>query len=303
MIFYQNYIQNCIINYIPCENGTCFDTECDCHCREKKSCTDCLSDMFNNDEHAKRVYKCIPITFSYVIRFSNRYASEILTALRCKIVKNVIQNIDEIKVLSIGCGPATELVALEMFSMEEGKQVKFYGYDPNNIWENVQKTLQNSLIGTNCVAEFNCSDFQENNEILPEIDILILNYIVSDIYKHNKDNVEKFFENFSKIVKKMKKNSIIIINDVNSCNMGRDEIEEWGKKIENNDFFIASAYFNYPDRYRNQKFSKFRYIHEFPNTPLLFDTSSILGIDRFVDNVSECRSAFVIIKKIGRCSS
>lgn len=302
MDFFQNYIRDCIRNYSPCETGKCVDENCNCHCREKKSCTDCLSDMFNNEEHANRVYKCIPITFSYVIRYTNRYASEIYTVLRCKLVSNTFQNIKKLNVLSIGCGPATELVALEKFSREINKKIRYFGFDPNSIWESAQNTLQTCLVNTNCDADFYSSEFQDNNEILPKIDILILNYIVSDIYKHNRDGVEKFLENITKIIKKMKKNSIIIINDVNSCNMGRDEIENWLNELDKKNYTIAGAYFNYPERYSKQKFSNLINIKEFPITPLLFDTSSIGGMDRFIDHISECRSAFIMIKKIGGSS-
>ena len=95
----------------------------------------------------------------------------------------------------------------------------------------------------------------------------------------------------------MKKNSIIIINDVNSCNMGRDEIENWLNELDKKNYTIAGAYFDYPDRYSKQKFSNLINIKEFPITPLLFDTLSIDGMDNFIEHVSECRSAFVIIKK------
>lgn len=302
MDFFQNYIRDCIRNYSPCETGKCVDENCNCHCREKKSCTDCLSDMFNNEEHANRLYKCTPITFSYAIRYTNRYASEIYIVLRCKLVNNSFQNTNKLNVSSIGCGPATELVALEKFSREQNKQVNYYGYDLNDIWKSVQQTLQNNLTNTNCIATFFNSDFQDNNKILPEIDILILNYVISDIYKHNKEKVKKFLENIIKIVKKMKKNSIIIINDVNSYNMGRDEIEDCLNDLNKNYYTVAGAYFDYSGRYRNQKFSKLVNIKEFPITPLLFDTSSIGGMDRFIDHISECRSAFIMIKKIGGSS-
>lgn len=297
MDFFQNYIRDCIRNYSPCETGKCVDENCNCHCREKKSCTDCLSDMFNNEEHANRVYKCTPITFSYTIRYTNRYASEIYIVLRCKLVNNSFQNTNKLNVLSIGCGPATELVALEKFSREQNKQVNYYGYDLNDIWKSVQQTLQNNLTNTNCIATFFNSDFQDNNKILPEIDILILNYVISDIYKHKKEIVKKILENIIKIVKKMKKNSIIIINDVNSYNMGRNEIEDCLNDLNKNYYTIIGAYFDYSGRYRNQKFSKLENIKEFPITPLLFDTLSINGMDNFIEHVSECRSAFVIIKK------
>ena len=255
--------------------------------------------MFNRTDHEDRKYNCIPITFSYVIRFSNRYASEVLTALRCRLIRETFQNVDEIKVLSIGCGPATEVIALEKFSREENKVIKYYGYDINPIWNKTQQILEKHLINTKCNTMFDSSEFQDDNKILPEIDILILNYVISDIHKHDKKNVNFFLENIKKIAEKMKSNSIIIINDVNSYYMGRDEIECWGNKLDKKNYLIAGAYFDYPGRYPKQKFSHLEKVKKFQMTPLLFDVSSTEGINNFIDNISECRSAFILIKKIG----
>ena len=64
-------------------------------------------------------------------------------------------------------------------------------------------------------------------------------------------------------------------------------------------YLIAGAYFDYPGRYPKQKFSHLEKVKKFQMTPLLFDVSSTEGINNFIDNISECRSAFILIKKIG----
>lgn len=133
---------------------------------------------------------------------------------------------------------------------------------------------------------------------------MILNYVLSDIYKHcNKEGaddagpicdlevveyLEKYIEPMLLV---MPKESYVIINDTNSCNMGRNGIEKWVDSLQ--DFIIHKEVFEYPRSYSEQKFNN--NCDVIPRQPLLFKAGE--DISAFSDNMNECRSAFVIIKK------
>ena len=122
MDLFQQYLIECFNSYKPCIPGNCLDNDCNCDCMQDFNCVHCLSDMFNNSAHAHRTYNCLPITYSYVIRYGNRYSSEMY------IILNHLQKLferDTINVVSLGCGPATELIALEKKCSETNKNFTY----------------------------------------------------------------------------------------------------------------------------------------------------------------------------------
>ena len=127
---------------------------------------------------------------------------------------------------------------------------------------------------------------------------MILNYVISDIHKHNYTSLGIFFSELTSIFKAMPANSYIIINDVNSWNMGRDEIENWVSSVSIEGYSIkkCGCVFECSKRHTEARFSRFKN-GIIPKTSLKFSTPSVAGIDSFYDNVNECRSAFVILKK------
>ena len=75
------------------------------NCTENFKCTtNCLTDIFRSNK--TRIYTCKTITHMYVLRFMNRYASEIYHILSDLIPP--LNNGDLI--ISLGCGPCFETV-------------------------------------------------------------------------------------------------------------------------------------------------------------------------------------------------
>ncbi|WP_288959225.1 hypothetical protein [uncultured Treponema sp.] len=295
MNVYQQYITDCFSSYKPCQLGNCSDQDCKCDCVQSYNCVQCLSDMYNNPIHSYRTYNCVPITFSYVIRYANRYSSEIYTILNC------LQKLFErstIKVISLGCGPATELIALDKKCSESNTSFSFIGFDTNHIWNNCQSILAKNFQQKGISVHFLEKNLDKDFRFLSNTDLLILNYVISDIYKHDYEKLPQFFSSLTDIFMSMPNNSYIIINDVNSYNMGRDEIENWvfNLNFANYNIIKLGCVFECSKRNENARFNKFNN-GIIPNTSFVFSNPTIQGIESFYDNVNECRSAFVVLKK------
>lgn len=308
--FYQEYILTCLNqstsskHYISCINNFC---KCSCTCIYKKTecsvstfapridCVNYITLMFRNPEYAMHRYSCIPITFAYIFRYSNRYASEIYYIVNYFDLLSDFSSEQQINVLSIGCGPATEVIALECLSKEQGKNINYIGFDMNPVWHITQSIMKDVLKDfSSCTVDFYNMKLTSNCSLLEHTHILILNYVVSDIYKHSDDpsvGVTAFLGEVQQMFECMPDNSYIIINDVNSCNMGRDEIEAWSQELP---YEKSYGIFDYADRKFRCKFNQHQEQFKYP---LFFSLPESLELDDFSEYVTECRSAFVVIKK------
>ena len=96
----------------------------------------------------------------YTCKYSCRYASEVAyTIKRCKDLRNV----EELKVLSFGCGPCTDLFAID-YLYSQGilnyKKLKYRGVDySKNVWKYIHRDIKqfetsDILIGTVMGASF-----------------------------------------------------------------------------------------------------------------------------------------------------
>lgn len=309
-LLYNTFLDQCLASFAPCPSTTdgspcSFDSQCDGNCRIANNCMCCLSNIFNDPDHKLRIYNCLPITYTYTLRYLNRYASEIYHILMQ--YNTLINQLDNKNIISIGCGPATELISLERVLRDSGVSQKcnYIGFDINPLWQNqnfylsslftLDHLIPNPTFCTNC--------FTSVDPLLNETKLIILNYVVSDIYKHtpktimSKHNVNLFLnETMTSIFNAMPTDAYILINDANSRNMGRDEIENWAgsMSITFPDSKICKGYFDYPNRDDFIKFNSSSI--GMPSNSLVFSNfNSLFSI--WQSNVNECRSAFVLIKK------
>lgn len=198
----------------PCcpnrEQGKCIST----------NCSTCFQDMFFS---GKRTFNCICSTHSYVCRYIYQYSSEILHLL--KALKSFFLDqegnvkIPNLNILSIGCGPCSEAFAFDLF-LKEIKytgSVVFNGYDSNGIWETVHNEVKSVLpFEVNLFSE-NCFDHIDSIPEYTYPNVLIMNYLLSDICKHG--NINDFIDSITEnIIDKMPPWSIVIVNDINYLN-------------------------------------------------------------------------------------
>lgn len=198
---------NCSICTNNCPIGhyctKCLRTECDC-----TSCMKCI--QFNGSLFT---YNCRKITFHYVLQFFNRFASEISYALR--IWKS--DKTKTISIASLGCGPGSEVFGIiDAFRDVAPNFTIFYqGYDMNDVWKEVQDLCINTFSQTPHKIEFFTVDMFAGWQGQDTVDVLVMNYLLSDAVKFQTYGQRmQFIIDISDFIidKKVK---FIIFNDIN----------------------------------------------------------------------------------------
>lgn len=200
-------MQYCIQQYYApkkcrsCVNGKQCNASENCY----KVCIYKVHRIANKSLH----YNCPNMLFCYIIKHFYRYASEIESIFEQFF--NTYHN--HIRVASIGCGPASEFYGITDF-LENNTKCKltfdYTGLDIDDfwqpIWDYTQKNFQN--------AKFIKSDFFEyyNGHEFPEV--VIVNYMLSDMAKYNSDGINNFLDNLIGFLNAMPYGAIII-NDIN----------------------------------------------------------------------------------------
>ena len=218
------------------------------------NCSMCFQDMFFRKG---RTFNCIYSTNSYVCRYIYQYSSEILHLLKQLrpffIDENMNPKFEKLNILSIGCGPCSEAFAFDLFLKEISYTgaVIFNGYDSNVIWETTHAKVKSVLPFEVNIFSENCFDHINSAPNYEFPNILIMNYLLSDICKHG--NIDDFINNVvENIIDKMPPKSAVIINDINFMNP-RDYYKSLIDKVNiNNNAGHASLSiigYNYGNRY------------------------------------------------------
>lgn len=118
-------------------------------------------------------------------------------------------------VCSLGCGPASELYSLfalaRYLSIDEEKLI-YKGFDLDAKWKVINDKEKESFNGKN--VEFIYSDFFDfANNTTNHIDVLVLNYVLSDIMRYDKDEADSIID---KVYELLEDGTIetVIINDI-----------------------------------------------------------------------------------------
>jgi hypothetical protein len=197
------------------------------------NCEKCL-DFIHTKEHAPvgapdRKYDCKRMADFYVCKYSCRYTSEMVYALR-KL--RGLSNKDSIKVLSFGCGPCTDLLALDYLRTQGDYRasLSYIGVDySEKVWADIHTNIE-SFLPSGSEARFFYMDVFEfmlkirKSKRAP--DLVVFQYFLSDMHRHSgKSSVLKFLKAFAQFINDISHESYIILNDVNlgtSYNGGRD---------------------------------------------------------------------------------
>ena len=210
----NDLIAYCSNNYIN-SYKKCRCEDCSNICQG--SCEKCLETIHFGDN---RRYNCQNMINYYVCKYTYKYSSEIAHVF---FENKLIDEMSNINIVSIGCGPCTDLIGIKEYIRQQRLNIKinYTGVDLNKQWYNIHNFIKNS--NDNIEAEFIYDDIFnvfENLNRDKKYDIVFLQYFLSDMIKYNdKNQMDKFVDNFvSKVVSKLKNNSLVIINDINYKN-------------------------------------------------------------------------------------
>lgn len=253
-----------------------------------KNCSTCFHDMFFRGK--ERSFNCICSTYSYVCRYIYQYSSEIIYLLR--LIKSIFtgeHKLENLNIMSIGCGPCSEAFAIELFCDEikyEGN-ISYCGFDLNPIWEEVHSFVTDNLSFPASIITEDCFQYIESKQDFSYPNILIFNYLFSDIAVRG--NLNQFITDVvEKIIDKMPAKSIIIVNDINHY-MSRDYYKVLIRKsnIKNNitQASLSFSGYQYGDRYSYN--NAFFYLKE----------DSLKKLISLYDTRTLCKSAQLLMLK------
>ena len=153
-----------------------------------RDCQSCLQYVhFPQNAPAPRKYDCIHMADCYYCKYAYKYASEMVYGLSCFAE---IRDKKKLKIMSVGCGPCTELAAVD-YLRNEGvlnyDQLDFRGIDPlGEVWQPIWNDIID-YFGDG--IRFYPNDILQLVDIIVQKkwvpDVLIFQYVFSDMYKHS----------------------------------------------------------------------------------------------------------------------
>ncbi len=200
------------------------------------NCNDCLNEVHLTRSEGERAdYNCPYLLYYYVGKYIYAYTSEMEYALNT--IRDTLENFKYMHILSIGCGPAPDLFAINQFQSSNGfdQVLSYIGFDHNAYWgeihEIIKCLLPNNKKSKIQFKQLDAIDFFQKKE-LKQCNMLIMQYLLSHIvYNQRQDEIESFFDSLIiNVILKMDNHSFIIINDINH-NLARDYIDIFIKKI------------------------------------------------------------------------
>lgn len=199
---------------------------------EKESCLSCVQNNFRTLENDN--YDCLEKLAYYTIYYGPMYVSEIYHFLReSQIIENNFLELDRpINVISLGCGFGPDNVALHKYRKDKWLDVEYNykGYDIEPLWREISSAVMQNVPELKNIVEdnFDCS----------EVDVIFLNKVFSTLKNNGLDN--DFLNNLESQLDDFPIGSLIIYNDINHVNEGRDIFKNFMKR---NSFEIMGKYF------------------------------------------------------------
>lgn len=242
-------------------------------------------------------YDCAHMADNYYCKYSYRYASEIVYGIEQFAD---IRDIDNLKVMSVGCGPCTELAAIDYLRQKRVlnySTLEFRGIDPlKRVWKRIWKDIQ-EYFGAG-IRFFNCNvlelvDIIVKHNWVP--DLIIFQYVFSDMYKNStQEEIEEFIEKLAGFLNEQTQKTIyILVNDTNlsmKFKGGREFFDTLNEKINSPKIFRRKHFEN------TNKERHYEYGEEYRSNELIFDCITE-EIQEIYNPFDSCASAQVLIKK------
>ena len=170
----------CDQEYKPhCQNDPCLDcTHPSGKC--SGSCLECSKQINYHTEGGRSLYNCQNYIYYYTVKYSWKYASEIMYALKMLDFSKYPQY----QILSLGCGNAPDLMAFDALRFTYGnKNFSYRGYDISDCWQTIhRKIIDYSAIYPNATVQFEISDVFDglvvNNIYKFSYNIVVINYLL-----------------------------------------------------------------------------------------------------------------------------
>lgn len=244
---------------VNCTNGNyCQGVQTNCY-----SCIKRVHNLRNSRVH----YNCEKQAIYYVLKHTYRFGAEVFFEMNR--LRNDLINWQDIYIASIGCGPCTELFGTLSFWRTLGKldtTFHFRGFDTEPLWSPLMNQVMTYFPAT--VAQAIPQDvFLHYNQTRERVDIIILNYMLSDMKKFNGGQFAGFLANLITYIEQTQPR-YLLVNDIYlrdslaaskelikivkqsglSCKMGglqyhyyNPSIGKWGQPVAKQPFAMSNA--------------------------------------------------------------
>ena len=188
-----------------CTNGN--------YCRgQQTNCYSCIQRVHSYGNHTYH-YNCEKMVLYYTLKHCYRFGAEVFYEINR--LKNDIVNWQEINITSIGCGPCSELFGALSFWRTIGKDdvdFHFRGFDTEPLWQPVMNQVQASFQAAD-VQTFGQDVFAYYGQSREPVDVIILNYMLSDMMKFHFGQYDQFLNNLIVLIRQ-KQPRYLLVNDV-----------------------------------------------------------------------------------------
>lgn len=183
-----------------------------------RNCKQCLEEIHAYPSPSDREYDCPKMIYYYVNNFIYRYSSEIQHLFESK--NDLFNSLDKYKILSVGCGPCTELFGIKNFisdNEECKKEMAYLGVDTNDAWIPIHKEILN-LFKNDIPIKYIYERIDKDNLPNCHPNIVFFQYFISHIHKSCKGTDQLIVSELNKLLFLLDifdDISYIIINDIN----------------------------------------------------------------------------------------
>ena len=217
MIELDHFLQYCddqYTNSMPCQCGALCTNSNFCQ-GQQTNCYACIRRVHSYRNKTVH-YNCEKQVYYYVLKHTYRFGAEIF--FEFNRLRNDISTWQEIKIASIGCGPCSELFGSLSFWRTLGKadsDYHFRGFDTEQLWAPIMNQVNNCFANADVHAE--CQDaFAYYNSPEERADVIILNYMLSDMKKFNGVQYQNFLANLITLIRQ-KQPRYLLVNDICLC--------------------------------------------------------------------------------------
>ncbi len=235
-----------------------------------RRCKDCLEEIHYPGRHpnGKKDYDCPNLINFYVCDYSCKYTSEIYYLLK---ESEIVQNLFNYRILSIGCGGCPDLMAFEAFAQTCGnnKPIAYMGIDKNPLWAPIHNQIKQYNNATISSVNLQIGDILSllEQSAISCVNVIVLQYIISALFSAGQGNmVDRLFDLIINSVVKCKEAEepfVIIINDVNSNKLGRDKFQHLVNKLRTAGFHGHFEQYYFDGRHIQNDFQRYGTKHSY----------------------------------------
>ncbi|MBR3449332.1 MAG: hypothetical protein IKH24_00655 [Bacteroidales bacterium] len=151
--------------------------------------------------------------YYYALKHTYRFGAEVFFEL--EKLRNDVLNWREMYITSIGCGPCSELFGILSLWRTVGKtddSLHFRGFDTEPLWYPIMNGVR-SFFNIADIQTFGQDAFAYHGQCRERMDVIVLNYMLSDMKKFNPAQYAAFLNNLINLIVQ-KRPKYLLVNDI-----------------------------------------------------------------------------------------